>query len=219
MERNRNRKWKGIQTLFLMKGLMSRVALTAGIITVLAIVFITVWTVRSCSKDRIETVVNDTINITQAHITAMKEIGEWEFLTVTDEEMADTTRRGFFSDDHLIRIYYGRLRLGINMHKVKPHWITATGDSITMHLPDVELLDEDFIDEAKTQSFFESGKWTDADREALYMRAYTSMRKRCLTKENIENARENAEQQFTKMMKALGYKKVGIVFSQDQTNK
>ena len=103
MERNRNRKWKGIQTLFLMKGLMSRVALTAGIITVLAIVFITVWTVRSCSKDRIETVVNDTINITQAHITAMKEIGEWEFLTVTDEEMADTTRRGFFSDDHLIR--------------------------------------------------------------------------------------------------------------------
>ena len=39
------------------------------------------------------------------------------------------------------------------------------------------------------------------------------MRRRCLTKENIENARENARQQFTQMMKALGYKKVGIVFS------
>ena len=104
-------------------------------------------------------------------------------------------------------------RLGINMHKVKPHWITATGDSITVRLPDVELLDEDFIDEARTQSFFESGKWTDADREALYMRAYTLMRRRCLTKENIENARENARQQFTQMMKALGYKKAGIVFS------
>lgn len=213
MERNSNRKGKGIQALFMMQGLMSRVALTAGIITVLAVVIIAAWTVRSCSKDKIETAVNDKINITQAHITAMKEIGEWEFLTITDEEMADTTRRGFFSDDHLIRIYYGRLRLGINMHKVKPHWITAEGDSITVRLPDVELLDEDFIDEARTQSFFESGKWTGADREALYIRAYTLMRRRCLTKENIENARENARQQFTRMMKALGYKKVGIEFS------
>ncbi len=213
MERDNNKKSGAIQFLSKLQGMTSRLTILAGIITVLIIVIMTAWVVRSCSKDKIETAVDDNINITQAHITAMKEIGEWEFLTITDEEMADTTRSGFFSDDHLIRIYYGRLRLGINMHKVKPHWITATGDSITVRLPDVELLDEDFIDEARTQSFFESGKWTDADREALYMRAYTLMRRRCLTKENIENARENARQQFTQMMKALGYKKVGIVFS------
>lgn len=212
MGNDNNKKGKGIKTILQLQGFMSRLTLLAGIITVLIIVIFVAWTVRSCSKDKIETVVDNTINITPAHITAMKEIGEWEFLTITDEEMADTTRHGLFSDDHLVRIYYGRLRLGINMHKVKPHWITATGDSITMQLPDVELLDEDFIDEARTQSFFESGKWTDADREALYRRAYISMRRRCLTKENLKNARENAKQQFMQMMKTMGYNKVNIVF-------
>lgn len=212
MERGNNKKSKGIQLLFSLQNIMSRMTLLAGIIAILAIAIMAAWTVRSCSRDKIGTVVNDTINITPAQITAMKEIGEWEFLTITDEEMADTTRRGFFSDDHLIRIYYGRLRLGINMHKVKPHWITATGDSITLRLPDVELLDNDFIDEARTQPFFESGKWNDADREALYKSAYAAMRKRCLTKENMDNARENARQQFTQMMKTMGYKRVNIIF-------
>lgn len=212
MGNDNNKTGNGIKTILQLQGFMSRLTLLAGIITVLIIVIFVAWTVRSCSKDKIETVVDNTINITPAHITAMKEIGEWEFLTITDEEMTDTTRHGLFSDDHLVRIYYGRLRLGINMHKVKPHWITATGDSITMQLPDVELLDEDFIDEARTQSFFESGKWTDADREALYRRAYISMRRRCLTKENLENARENAKQQFMQMMKTMGYNKVNIVF-------
>jgi len=210
MDEHNNKKGNGMRALLRIYGMMPRLTLLTGFITVLAAILAAVWAVRSCSADRIETVVDDGINITPVQITAMKRIGEWEFLTITDEELADTTRRGIFSDDHLIRIYYGKLRLGINMHKVGPRWITAAGDSITVRLPDVELLDEDFIDEACTQPFFESGKWSDADRDALYRRAYTSMRRRCLTKENMDNARDNARMQFMQMMKSMGYNKVRV---------
>ena len=49
---------------------------------------------------------------TPTQITAMKEIGEWEFLVVHDEELVDTVRKGVFTDDSLIRIYYGTYALG-----------------------------------------------------------------------------------------------------------
>ena len=212
MERNNKKSPKGFTLLFKAQSMMTRLTILAGITAVLAIAFIVIYGMRSCSDGSIKTVVDDTINITPAQITAIKDIGEWEFLTVTDEEMADTTRRGIFSDDHLIRIYYGKMRLGIHMHKVKPGWITTAGDSITVRLPDVELLDEDFIDEARTQAFYESGKWNDAAREALYRQAYTAMRKRGLTKENKDKARDNARRQFSQMMKAMGFDKINIVF-------
>lgn len=140
----------------------------------------------------------------------MKEIGEWEFLSIADEELIDTVRKGFFSNDELIRIYHGTLRLGINMHKTEPRWIDVSGDSITVVLPPIELLDNDFIDEARTQSFFESGKWTDKDRADMYKRAYNQMRARCLTKENIRNAEKNAVSQFNRMMKSMGYNNVRV---------
>ena len=41
-------------------------------------------------------------------------------------------------------------------------------------LPKIELLDKDFIDEARTKAFIETGSWTDADRDSLYHRAYYS---------------------------------------------
>lgn len=216
MEKDNKKGNLVVRLLSGMHGMVSRLTLLVGLAAMLAVTLLLAWMVKSCSSDRVETVVSDTINITPAHITAMKNIGEWEFLTITDEEMTDTTRRGFFSDDHLIRIYYGKLRLGINMHKVKPRWITAVGDSVSVNLPAVELLDEDFIDETRTLSFFEAGKWSDADRDALYRRAYTSMRQRCLTKDNIANARENARVQFLQMMKSMGFKKIRIVFEEEK---
>ena len=77
-------------------------------------------------------------------------------------------------------------------------------------LPSIELLDTDFIDEARSHSFFEKGKWTAADREQLYNRAYRMMLTRCMTPENIKTAEANARQQFTQFLKAMGYKHVRV---------
>ena len=122
----------------------------------------------------------------------------------------DTVRKGLFRDDHLVRIYYGTVRLGINMHQVEPGWIQASGDSVTVTLPKIGLLDKDFIDEARTKSFHESGKWNAKDREALYRKAHRQMLEHCLTADNIANAQQNGEAQFRNMMKSLGYQHVGI---------
>ena len=178
-----------------------------AVIAVVVLVFGFCHTAKTSSA-RLEG--DDRIDVTPTIITSMKQIGEWEFLSVNDEELVDTIKRGFLRDDKLVRIYYGKLSLGINMHDVSPRWIRQQGDSVLVALPKIELLDKDFIDEARTKAFIETGSWTDADRDSLYHRAYAKMLTRCLTEENIKTARENASLQFGKMLKALGIEKFAI---------
>lgn len=181
-------------------------------LALLAFILVFSW-LAFCDKDNsLEMSVDDKIGLTPTQIQSIKDIGEWEFLSISNEELVDTTRKGLLSDDHLVRIYYGTLRLGINMHQVSPRWLTAEGDSITALLPKVGLLDKDFIDEARTQAFFESGSWSAADREAMYRKAYRQMLKRCLTPANLKTAQENAEAQFTNMLRSMGYKHIVIKF-------
>ena len=178
-----------------------------------SLVIVAVFWLRSCTKgDHIEIGADEAIDATPTQIQSIKAIGEWEFLSVSLEELTDTVRKGFFSDDELARIYYGTLRLGINMHQVEPGWLTAEGDSVSLLLPKVALLDRDFIDEARTKPFFESGSWKPEEREALYQKAHRNMLLHGLTKENLAAAEENAREQIGNMMKAMGYKRIGISF-------
>lgn len=180
-----------------------------GIIVIAAIVMILKFC-KATKSDGISIGTDEKIDVTPTIITSMKQIGEWEFLSIEDEELVDTTRKGFLRDDKLVRIYYGRLSLGVNMHKADPKWITKLGDSIIVALPEIELLDNDFIDETRTKAFIETGSWTDADREAMYRTAHNKMLHRCLTKENIATAKDNAEEQLGKMLKAMGVERYGI---------
>ena len=178
-----------------------------------SLVIIAFFWLRSCTKgDHIEIGADDAIDASPTQIQSIKAIGEWEFLSVSLEELTDTVRKGFFSDDELSRIYYGTLRLGINMHQVEPGWLTAEGDSVSLSLPQVALLDRDFIDEARTKPFFETGSWKPEDREALYRQAHNRMLQHGLTKENLVAAEDNAREQITSLMKAMGFKKVTIIF-------
>lgn len=163
--------------------------------------------------------VEDNIELTPTQITAMRNIGQWEFLSVSDEEMIDTVRKGLFKDDELVRIYYGTLRLGIDMQKTSKEWIVQKGDTITMLLPPIELLDNEFIDEARTESFYQSGSWNEKDMEALYLQAYRNMKKRCLTPSNIKSAEDNAVTQFDQLMKSMGFKNVSIQFQEQESQK
>lgn len=168
---------------------------------------------RSCTRnDYVQLGADDAIDPTPTQIQSIKAIGEWEFLSVSLEELTDTIRKGFLSDDELSRIYYGTLRLGINMHQVEPGWLEANGDSVILALPKIGLLDRDFIDEARTKPFFESGSWKPEDREALYRQAHENMLQHALTKENLAAAEDNAREQITSLMRAMGFRKVTITF-------
>ncbi len=219
MQENKNDKAKKGNSFAKTFRNYNRIRLCLLLVALIVVAIAVIYVVRSCKDDSISIFSDDKINVTPTQVLAMKEIGEWEFLSIEDEELVDTVRKGFFSDDHLMRIYYGTLRLGFDMKNVKDDWITVDKDTINVVLPQIGLLDERFIDEARTKSFFETGSWNDKARENMYHTAYKKMKARCLTQENIATAEENARLQFYRMLKAMGYENVKISFESQVESK
>lgn len=191
----------------LLKGMWHH-KITSLIFMALIAVAIAVLMMVRCTRESdapfgIDFGINKGIEVTPNVLTEVKKIGQWEFLSISDEEMVDTVRKGFFTDDELIRIYYGTLRLGIDFSQCEGEWIRTDGDSIILDLPPVKLLDDDFLDETRTQPFIESGKWSNADRQQMTERAKAIMRERCLTPENLELAQKTADIQLRKFLEKI----------------
>ena len=163
---------------------MKKIKLSIIILAVVLVVAAVLALLRLNRNNHLSFGTDSEIDVTPTQIVSIKAIGEWEFLSVSAEELVDTVRKGLFSNDELARIYFGTLRLGIDMRQVTPGWITASGDSVVVELPKVGLLDKAFIDEARTKSFYESGKWINYGHE-----------------------------QFTRMMQSMGYKNVKVKFA------
>lgn len=206
MDNNKRKSWM----LAPVRALILKVALVT--VAVVAIVLIARHYIHKVSTTSTPAVIakNEKIDITPLQIRSIEQIGEWSFLEINDEELVDTVRHGFFSDDKLVRIYYGTLRLGINLKEAHEGWLAFEGDTLCAVLPPIRLLDNNFIDEARTRSFIESGKWTHQDRKAMYDRAARMMRQRCLTRANYQTARSNAKAQFEQMLRSMGYDKVKV---------
>ncbi len=206
MDNNKRKSWM----LAPVRALILKVALVA--VAVVAIVLMARHYIHKVSTTSTPAVIakNEKIDITPLQIRSIEQIGEWSFLEINDEELVDTVRHGFFSDDKLVRIYYGTLRLGINLKEAHEGWLAFEGDTLCAVLPPIRLLDNNFIDEARTRSFIESGKWTHQDRKAMYDRAARMMRQRCLTRANYQTARSNAKAQFEQMLRSMGYEKVKV---------
>jgi hypothetical protein len=191
---------------------MKQYKIVIGAVVVIAVIAMFFW-VKSAFKDNyLELATNEQIDPTPTQIQSIRAIGEWEFLSVSAEEMVDTVRKGFFSDDELVRIYYGTLRLGINMQSLSDDAMAIHGDTLQVTLPKVGLLDNDFIDESKTKPFYESGKWSPQAHQALYQKAHRQMLHHCLTPENLQAAQTNAQSQLQNLFHSLGYKTVTLYF-------
>ena len=191
-------------------GLLSKKNILVTLVLLTVVAFAAIWLYQGVRQTEVSLGADQRIDLTPQQIQSIKDIGQWEFLSVSDEQLVDTTRRGIFSDDHLVRIYYGTMRLGIDMRQLETGWIQREGDSLTIILPPIGLLDRDFIDEARTRSFHESGRWTAQDREALLKRAYQRMLQHGMTDQNIESARQNGEALFRQMMRSMGFEHVHI---------
>lgn len=192
------------------KYLLIGIPLLAVVVCLLAAILI----YNKVSSNSLSLVTDDRIDVTPQQIRTMRDIGEWEFLSVSDEEMIDTVRRGIFFDDQLVRIYYGTLRLGIDMKQLRDDAFSASGDTLLVTLPPVRLLDDNFIDEARTRSFISKGTWDTSVREDLYQRARQKMLQQCLTPQNLKHARQNAEEQFSEMLRAMGFEHIKITIDE-----
>ena len=190
----------------------SRIKLLVKLLALVAFILVFWWLAFAEKDNHLELGANSDINVTPQQIQLIKDIGEWEFLSVSNEELVDTVRKGLFSDDHLVRIYYGTLRLGIDLSKAKKGWIKTQGDSVMVTLPKIGLLDKDFIDETRTKSFHEEGTWDSSVRTALYEKAKRQMLRRCMTESNIQLAQQNAIDEVTLLFNTLGYDHVIVHF-------
>ncbi len=180
--------------------MLHRLSLLLMSLAILAILGAGAWLYFRIKGSTLSLTGSNAIDVTPTIIDNMKSIGQWEFLTINDEEIIDTVRTGFFSDDELVRIYYGTLRLGLDLSQCDEQWIRTTRDTVYVTLPPPRLLDYNFIDEARTTSFFETGKWTNADRKAMYERARRQMMSRCITEQNIAIASNNARDQLQRLL-------------------
>lgn len=155
------------------------------------------------------------ILISPEEIRQIEDIGQWVFLNVETEELVDTVRKHLLtSDDALSRIYTGTLHFGLNMEKLRgTDWFSVQGDTANLSLPAIELMDEEFINEAKTRTFYEVGEWDAATLKKLYERAKSQMARRCVTDKNLKAAQDNAEQEITTFIKSFGFKEVNLSFS------
>ncbi len=154
---------------------------------------------------------------TRTKLDAVREIGQWSFLTIRDEQMVETlavVKRIWpipDSQKRLSRIYKGTLQIGFDLKKdARGEWITARGDTVDVTLPKVHLLDDNFLDAAAARPLIEEGEWTAADRAALDQQAKRKMKAANLTDKNLKRAQASARQQMEKLLKALGYKVVNI---------
>lgn len=191
---------------------VARLILTA--LTIIAfVVMIVTLTVKGTKNEVDVTPDNQKIEVTPLQIKSVQEIGQWEFLSVSDEELVDSAEsRIFGGPKKIVRIYYGTLRLGVDLAKMDEQDVVLRGDTVDVTLPPVELLDEDFIDEAKTKSFYESGTWDQPTRAALYQKARRLMLARCMTRENIHIAQYNAVDEVTRVFQAMGFMYVDVHF-------
>ena len=180
-------------------------------VVVIVVIATLLWGLKKIiDTTHIGTVTQSTTISSPTSINSIKDIGEWEFLTINNEELVDTVRRGLIGSSELIRIYYGTLRLGINLNDTISGWLNAHGDTIDVVMPRIKLLDTDFIDEARTEAFYETGKWSPEEMNSLYKVAKKKMIDRCMTKENIEIAQENAKAQMYNLLNGLGYNTMNI---------
>lgn len=161
---------------------------------------------------------NKQIDVSPEEIRKIKDIGQWEFLAIRTEELAELDEQALLGDKQLAKIYTGTVRIGIDMKKAPDDWFTAKGDTAVLHLPAVELLDNNFIDEAQTKAFYEKGTWRPEDKNKLYAIAHRKMLARCLTVENLRAARQQASAQFDQIFFAFGYKYVIINYGSTTQN-
>lgn len=181
----------------------------------------TAYVLRSLRENppvRLEVKRDTRIDVSAEEVRSIRDIGQWEFLSVSTEELVEWSRQRTFCTDRLVRIYSGTLRLGIDLKAASADWFTSLPDSVArLKLPAVSLLDANFIDEARTRSFYEKGTCPPEARTQLYEQARRQMLRRCLTPQNRRKAEENAREQFTKVFTALGFKRVDITFGSDTT--
>lgn len=190
------------------------------LLAVAVVVAVALFYHRLSSTSEVSVGHTETIGRTATQITDIKLIGQWEALNISCEEMVDTFEEHFFGDKELVKIYTGKMRLGVDFgNEEGADRLSVRGDTVVVRLPKVRLLNPDFIDEAHTRTFYERGQWGAAANRALYEKARRAMLKRNLTASQLNIAADNVHRRLREVFVAFGYNDVEFVDDDNNRNK
>ena len=155
--------------------------------------------------------------MTPAVIDSIRSIGQWELSTVVLTTEVDTVQKRWLGlvKDHLKRSYTGRMSVGIDLTRLAPQCHTVEADTIRITLPDVCLLDSNFIDESKTRVIVSDSETMEHDAgisKAMLAKARQRMRHDGVTPDVLSQCRRRATDEITRRLTDIGYKKVIVSF-------
>ena len=189
-----------------------------AIVAFLSIAAATYFALRHVTRhDEVAIVQEEQVDETPALVDSIRAIGEWQLTYLDIETQIDTVRSRWLGlvHDKVVRRYYGHVSLGIDMQKLSADWYYRHGDSISLTLPKVRILDQNFIDESRTKLVeadddeFEQDPQTKQD---MLDRAHRIMLQRASTHEVLSKAERQATNRLTRRFQNIGYKHVEVYF-------
>ncbi|MCF0198622.1 MAG: DUF4230 domain-containing protein [Bacteroidaceae bacterium] len=148
-------------------------------------------------------------HLTTAQKDALRNIGQWELLTIDLEELIDSTRsHTLWPDEHIIRIYRGTARLGTDLTFARPDWIQEEAFTVTLTVPAIRLLNPEIIDKSRTTVFLQDGELNAEIREPMFHKAHRLMQRRLRNLDAYRRAEEIGRTKLTTALQAAGFKTV-----------
>lgn len=165
----------------------------------------------------ISTSQEERVEQTAAVMDSIRSIGQWELAYIDTNVQVDTVARRWLGlvKDKLQRRYYGRVSVGIDMRRLPEEWCVRKEDTVWVILPDVCLLDSNFIDESRTELVLSEDDDLEADKtmkKAMLERARQKMIDAALTPKVSSDARRLATDRMSERFRAIGYGKVVVEF-------
>lgn len=195
-----------------------QVGILAAVLAVIGIAAYYVHTFRGRSLSLLTVTHNDKIEVTPEEILAMKDIAQWEFLSIDTEELVEHHEAHTFGDYHLVKIFRGRVSMGVDMTAAGEGWFQDSLSTAIVTLPPITILDDHFIDEARTTTFYEKGRFSAAVKQRLYAKAERAMMSRAMSPGNIQEAESAARDHFSRILQAFGFKEVIVRFKSNIHN-
>lgn len=187
-------------------------------ITAVATLAIAYFCLQSCVENSgMGTEENSRAEMTPAVLDSIRSIGEWQLMTVPLTVQVDTVQKRWLGivKDNLKRSYTGTMSLGIDLRSMPEDWSFIDEDTIFLSLPDICLLDSNFIDESKTRVILSDNEDFEADtkvKSAMLRTARNRIIRTGITPSNLENCRKEAKKELSRRFKAIGYKDVRVEF-------
>ena len=165
----------------------------------------------------ISTSQEERVEQTAAVMDSIRSIGQWELAYIDTNVQVDTVARRWLGlvKDKLQRRYYGRGSVGIDMRRLPEGGCVRKEDTVWVILPDVCLLDSNFIDESRTELVLSEDDDLEADKtmkQAMLERARQKMIDAALTPKVSSDARRLATDRMSERFRAIGYGKVVVEF-------